>query len=84
MTDWYTELLDLPQTMQDGDQIKVRGPELHLSNELLRSPLLVSDAPKNAHRQTIEDVRTWCEEAGLVIELEKVEMAGLSIIARKI
>lgn len=40
-------------------------------------------APKNAHRQTIEDVRKWCNEAGLVIELEKVEMAGLSIIARK-
>ncbi|MBO6769762.1 MULTISPECIES: class I SAM-dependent methyltransferase [unclassified Thalassospira] len=41
-------------------------------------------APKNAHRHSIEEVRGWCEEAGLVIEREHVEMAGISIIARKV
>ncbi len=41
-------------------------------------------APKNAHRHTIEEVRNWCEEFGLVIEKECVEMAGISVIARKV
>lgn len=40
-------------------------------------------APKNAHRQTIEDVRRWCSDAGLVIHRERVEDAGITIIARK-
>lgn len=40
-------------------------------------------APKNAHRQSAEDVRAWCAALGLVIEHEKVEEAGISMIARK-
>ena len=40
-------------------------------------------APKNAHRQSIEEVRAWCAEAGLVIERERVEDAGITIDARK-
>jgi ubiquinone/menaquinone biosynthesis C-methylase UbiE len=41
-------------------------------------------APKNAHRQTVEQVRTWCGECGLSIEHERVEDAGISIIAKKV
>ena len=41
-------------------------------------------APKNAHRQSIEEVRAWCAEAGLVIERERVEDAGITIDARKV
>jgi len=41
-------------------------------------------APKNAHRQSPEDVRSWCAEFGLAIEHECVEDAGISIIARKL
>ncbi len=40
-------------------------------------------APKNAHRQSIEEVRTWCAEASLSIERERAEEAGITIIARK-
>jgi SAM-dependent methyltransferase len=40
-------------------------------------------APKNAHRQTPEQVRAWCAEAGLVPERERVEEAGITVIARK-
>tara|TARA_B100000579_G_scaffold403294_1_gene387203 strand:- start:486 stop:1505 length:1020 start_codon:yes stop_codon:yes gene_type:complete len=40
-------------------------------------------APKNAHRQKIEDVREWCSELDLVIERERVEDAGISIVAVK-
>jgi arsenite methyltransferase len=40
-------------------------------------------APANAHRQTPEDVRAWCAEAGLDIEHEDVCEAGITIIARK-
>jgi SAM-dependent methyltransferase len=40
-------------------------------------------APKNSHRQTPEEVRAWCVEAGLTIERERVEEAGITIIARK-
>lgn len=39
-------------------------------------------APRNAHRQTPEDVRAWCAEAGLEIERESVEEAGITIVAR--
>ena len=41
-------------------------------------------APRNAHRQSIEEVRAWCAEAGLVIERERVEEAGMTIDARKV
>jgi SAM-dependent methyltransferase len=40
-------------------------------------------APRNAHRQTIEEVRAWCAKAGLTIERERVEEAGITIIAKK-
>lgn len=40
-------------------------------------------APRNAHRQTPEQVRTWCEEAGLLIERETLEKPGITIVARK-
>jgi SAM-dependent methyltransferase len=40
-------------------------------------------APANAHRQTPEEVRGWCAEAGLAIEREVVEDAGITIVARK-
>jgi hypothetical protein len=41
-------------------------------------------APTNAHRQTPEQVRLWCAQAGLDIEREIVEEAGITVIARKI
>lgn len=40
-------------------------------------------APKNSHRQTPEQVRAWCGEAGLVLERERIEEAGITVIARK-
>jgi len=40
-------------------------------------------APRNASRHTIEQVRAWCSQAGLSIERERVEEAGITIIARK-
>jgi SAM-dependent methyltransferase len=40
-------------------------------------------APKNARRHTTEEVRAWCAELNLAIEHERVEEAGISIIARK-
>jgi SAM-dependent methyltransferase len=39
--------------------------------------------PINAHRQTRDEVRTWCERAKLTIEREHVQDAGISIIAVK-
>lgn len=41
-------------------------------------------APRNAHRQSPEEVRTWCKQAGLRIEREQVEEAGITVIARKV
>lgn len=40
-------------------------------------------APANAHRQTPDEVRKWCEEANLDIKREVVEPAGITIIAQK-
>lgn len=40
-------------------------------------------APRNAHRHTIEEVRQWCADFGLEIEHENVELAGITIIAKK-
>ena len=40
-------------------------------------------APANAHRQSPEDVRQWCVAAGLVIEREVIDEAGITIVARK-
>jgi SAM-dependent methyltransferase len=41
-------------------------------------------APANAHRQTPEEVRAWCAQAGLEVEREHVEEAGITVIARKV
>ncbi len=41
-------------------------------------------APANAHRQSPEEVRAWCVKAGLEIEREVVEEAGITIVARKV
>jgi SAM-dependent methyltransferase len=40
-------------------------------------------APRNAHRHTVEEVRDWCAKGGLTIERERVEEAGITIVARK-
>lgn len=40
-------------------------------------------APANAFRQSPEQVRRWCAAAGLTIEREVVEEAGITVIARK-
>lgn len=40
-------------------------------------------APRNAHRQTPDQVRQWCAEAGLRIERERVEESGITVVARK-
>jgi len=40
-------------------------------------------APRNAHRHTIEEVHGWCARAGFTIERERVEEAGITIIAKK-
>jgi SAM-dependent methyltransferase len=40
-------------------------------------------APKNAHRHTVEEVRDWCGSLNLAVEHERVEEAGITIIARK-
>jgi SAM-dependent methyltransferase len=41
-------------------------------------------APANAHRQSPEEVRSWCAEFGLEIEREVVEEAGITVIARRL
>jgi hypothetical protein len=41
-------------------------------------------APMNAHRQSPEEVRAWCKAAGLEIEHEDVQEAGITVIARKL
>jgi arsenite methyltransferase len=40
-------------------------------------------APANAHRQSPDEVRSWCDEAALEIEHENVQPAGITVIARK-
>jgi SAM-dependent methyltransferase len=40
-------------------------------------------APANAARHTPEEVQAWCAEAGLTVEREVVQDAGITIIARK-
>lgn len=39
--------------------------------------------PRNAHRQSLAELRAWCAEDGLEIEREVEEPAGITIIARK-
>jgi len=40
-------------------------------------------APAHAHRQSPDDVRQWCADAGLTVEREAVEDAGITVVARK-
>lgn len=40
-------------------------------------------APRNAHRHTEDQVRTWCDQANLQIERERVEAAGITVVARR-
>jgi SAM-dependent methyltransferase len=40
-------------------------------------------APKNSFRQTEEEVRRWCDEAGLDIEHEHIHQSGITVIGRK-
>lgn len=40
-------------------------------------------APANAHRQTEAEVRGWCRDAGLQIQREVFEEAGITMIARR-
>jgi SAM-dependent methyltransferase len=39
--------------------------------------------PLNCHRQTPEEVRRWCEEAGLEVEHMNVQEAGITVVARR-
>jgi len=39
--------------------------------------------PVNCHRQTPDDVRVWCQAAGLDVDTIRVEEAGMTIIARR-
>ena len=39
--------------------------------------------PLNCHRQTPDEVRRWCAEAGLEIERLDVQEAGITVVARK-
>jgi SAM-dependent methyltransferase len=40
-------------------------------------------APRNAHRQSPEEVRAWCGELGLEVEREDVQEAGITIVCRR-
>jgi SAM-dependent methyltransferase len=40
-------------------------------------------APANAHRQSPEEVRSWCAKAGLEIEHENIQQSGITIVARR-
>jgi arsenite methyltransferase len=39
--------------------------------------------PLNCHRHSPEEVKRWCEEAGLSIEHMNVQEAGISVVAKK-
>lgn len=55
----------------------------HLTTEEMHHINFDWYAPRNAHRQSPEEVQRWCEELGLRIEREVVEEAGITIIARR-
>lgn len=38
-------------------------------------------APRNAHRHTEEEIRSWCADVGLEIERERIEDSGITVIA---
>lgn len=82
------ELLDIP-----AGKIKLqRFFYWHLFKAFYHSDMTLDElnhinldwyAPINAHRQTSQQVRAWCDAAGLVIEREHLQDSGISIIARK-
>lgn len=39
--------------------------------------------PLNCHRHTPEEIKQWCDEAGLEIENITIEEAGISVVAKK-
>jgi arsenite methyltransferase len=39
--------------------------------------------PSNCHRQTPEQVKQWCAEAGLSVEHIDIQEAGITVVARK-
>jgi arsenite methyltransferase len=39
--------------------------------------------PLNCHRQTPDEVRQWCEAAGLEVEWMDVQEAGITVVARR-
>lgn len=41
-------------------------------------------APLNAHRHTVDEVRAWCGEAGLRIDREIVEPAGITVVCTRL
>jgi arsenite methyltransferase len=55
----------------------------HWSLEELNHVNLDWYAPANSHRQTPEEVRAWCAEAGLAIEREHLQESGITVIARR-
>jgi hypothetical protein len=40
-------------------------------------------APRNAHRHTEAEVRDWCAASGLEVVRNRVEEAGITVVARK-
>lgn len=40
-------------------------------------------APRNAYRHSEDEVRAWCETAGLDIERECIQEAGITVVARR-
>lgn len=40
-------------------------------------------APTYSHRQTPEEVREWCEELNLGVELFKVDQSGITVVAKR-
>lgn len=39
--------------------------------------------PLNCHRHTPEEIRTWCEDINLDIELMNIQESGITVVARK-
>jgi arsenite methyltransferase len=39
--------------------------------------------PRYSHRQTPDEVRAWCQEAGLTVDGLRTEEAGITVIARR-
>lgn len=39
--------------------------------------------PSNCHRHTPEEIKTWCTEAGMIIEHINIQEAGITVVAQK-